>query len=384
MAGIKISQLNNSLAFTGSEYVPIVQSGATVKTTISDLTQYAAPDPGNTGFWPDVTSTASIHRTRDRLFVNEGCSFTGNLSGTQGGFLPNSSYGANWAPRDSLFFSASQTGLIAVAGFASNENISLSAGPTECIGVGGFTIGKNATTSCWGLYSDVQFESGQYGYGVEIAVKNKGSNVTSTPYFATTGTYGIWLPAGGDASYGGSPTNPNNTAIAIGKNASTWNKGIVFFKDSLTGCDGTTGTATAIEMAKGHSIFWRAPGNYAGFTIRSDVSSSSSDVAIVATNNLISCVGAAGTTIFSVANTTSAVNYMRITNAITTNAPVLSAIGTDSDIDITITPKGSGKIKVGYASVAATVPANFTADRYLSVKDDSGNTYYIPCKSTTW
>ena len=46
--------------------------------------------------------------------------------------------------------------------------------------------------------------------------------------------------------------------------------------------------------------------------------------------------------------------------------------------------EGAGLIKTGYASTAATTPANFTADRILTFKDSSGTTYRIPCRASAW
>jgi hypothetical protein len=43
--------------------------------------------------------------------------------------------------------------------------------------------------------------------------------------------------------------------------------------------------------------------------------------------------------------TASAVNYMKLANAAAAGAPVLSALGTDTDIGITLTPKGAGLVK---------------------------------------
>jgi hypothetical protein len=300
-------------------------------------------DSGDNGFWPDVTSAAHIHRLRDRLFINDGAAFTGNRYGTQSGFVPTGTEGANWAPRDSTLFVAQSSGLMAVTGFASNADMNLTAGePTETIGVSGFVIGNKTTRSVWGLYSDVQFETGNYGYGIEIAIKNKeGVDRTSTPYFATTGTYGIWMPAGGDSTYGGSPTHPNNTAIAIGKGSSTWNKGIVFFADGLTGTDGVTGIATAIEMARGHSISWRAPGNYAGFSIRSDVSGTANTKSITASDSYINLVGNAGAPIFLVKDALPAANYVAIESAQASNLCVFRLLGTDTNVGMIFVAKGT-------------------------------------------
>ena len=53
--------------------------------------------------------------------------------------------------------------------------------------------------------------------------------------------------------------------------------------------------------------------------------------------------------------TSSAVNYLNVTNAATGNDPKLSALGDDSNIDLAISPKGTGEVVVGTGSAAATV-----------------------------
>jgi len=50
--------------------------------------------------------------------------------------------------------------------------------------------------------------------------------------------------------------------------------------------------------------------------------------------------------IFILANVASAVNELTLTNAATGNAPILSATGTNTDIGITLTPKGTGRVLV--------------------------------------
>lgn len=51
-----------------------------------------------------------------------------------------------------------------------------------------------------------------------------------------------------------------------------------------------------------------------------------------------------GNELFKVTPTASAVNEFTVTNAATANAPILSATGSDTDVGITITPKGAGKL----------------------------------------
>jgi len=56
--------------------------------------------------------------------------------------------------------------------------------------------------------------------------------------------------------------------------------------------------------------------------------------------------------------TGSAVNYLNVTNAATGNDPKLSALGDDSNIDLAISPKGTGEIVVGTGAANATVTSS--------------------------
>lgn len=306
----------------------------------------SGPVTKSSSFWPDVSTDIPMQRMAGRLFVYDGVTFTGNRDSSQQGFLPDSTYGAAWAPRDSAIFGATKRGLMAITGFASNENMDMTVGqPTETIGISGFAIGKQAGRSVWGLYSDVQFEAGTNGYGCEFAVKNKsGVDQTAHPYFQIGGAVGIWFPAGGDPTYGGAPTSPNNWVMGVGKGASTWNKGIVFFKDSLTGSDGTTGTATAIEMAKGHSIVWRNTGGTA-LTIRSDSTAGSNDIYLLSTNSNFRIAGLSETPIADFTHNASAVNYVKFNNATTGNLVTISAQGTDPSVGIQLRTLGTQSVR---------------------------------------
>lgn len=237
-----------------------------------------------------------IWRLRERLFVGDATEFGSRRAGPGGAWLPNAAAGASWGPRDSQVAVMSTRGGIAIAGLSrvsDNDAVPTSA---AAIGLAGFTIANSGgTRSGWGLYSDVQFESGSYGYGIEIAVKNKGANQTSTPYFPTTGTYGIWLNTG-DNSYGGIATNPANTAIAIGAHATTWNRGVVFFGNGLTR-DGFN-RGRAISLGYYHHISWYDEGNHEAFWITSGVQTSGKGSSITALDDAIYVFNGAGATMF--------------------------------------------------------------------------------------
>lgn len=63
-------------------------------------------------------------------------------------------------------------------------------------------------------------------------------------------------------------------------------------------------------------------------------------------------------------------NYWAIANAATGNAPALSVVGGDTDIDLALTPKGSGVLKFG----TRTAIGAETVTGYITIKDSGGTT----------
>ena len=73
--------------------------------------------------------------------------------------------------------------------------------------------------------------------------------------------------------------------------------------------------------------------------------------------------------------TSSAVNYLNATNAATGNDPKLSALGDDSNIDLALSPKGSGEIVVGTGAADATITSSGAHNLVLDTNSgtNSGN-----------
>jgi hypothetical protein len=71
---------------------------------------------------------------------------------------------------------------------------------------------------------------------------------------------------------------------------------------------------------------------------------------------------------FAVTNTASAVNYVQVTGATTGASPVLSAQGSDTNIDIRFTPKGTGNVRFG----THTGTADTAVSGYIEIKDSGG------------
>jgi len=63
----------------------------------------------------------------------------------------------------------------------------------------------------------------------------------------------------------------------------------------------------------------------------------------------------AGANQFQVTPTTSAVNYVQVTGAATGSGPQVSAVGTDTNIDLTLTPKGTGTVRANGPFAATSI-----------------------------
>lgn len=85
-----------------------------------------------------------------------------------------------------------------------------------------------------------------------------------------------------------------------------------------------------------------------------------------------------------VTSVTSGVNFMQISSAISGSAPTIYALGADTDIDVSLTPKNAGVLRLQYSSSAATTPGSFIASRYMRIKDLSGTVYYVPLATAAW
>jgi hypothetical protein len=95
---------------------------------------------------------------------------------------------------------------------------------------------------------------------------------------------------------------------------------------------------------------------------------SNSNVVLTSVNP-ISIAGTAGAESLRATPVASAVNYLNVQGAITTASPSITAAGSDTNIDITLTPKGTGNVRFGTYTAGILAQAG-----YITIKDAAGNT----------
>lgn len=196
----------------------------------------------------------------------------------------------------------------------------------------------------------------QLGTGSVLAEHDVGSiqpTVAANPYqMGQAGTTSPdWLGAGGELCQQSTVVGCTNISTAIGiiangtaTNPAFFQQGITIGANAIAGDNGTTGTAPAIVMGKGHEIDWRFQNttNIGGY-LRSDASATTG-VGGVFTNtgfqiNDISF----GHTLFNFVNGGTADGMAFTSSAASTGAGVgITAFGSDANIPVYLTPLGTG------------------------------------------
>lgn len=345
------------------------------------------------GFWTTQPSGADIHRFSDRVFIAEAAekSLGVQNAGNEGTWLVTE-MGAGYLEREPHLLVVSNVGEYgAVFATRTSDKVQLGSYGDSSIGVTGVVQNDSLNPSQigWASYFEANRISNLTTFGTEFAVKNRGNNTAATPYNYFGGAIGAWFAGGGDDVYNGAPTNPSDTAVLIGKNSASWNRGIVFGAEGITGTDGVTGTGTAINFAKGHAMVWSFNDGGVvrdGAVIASQVNSSNSGQRIVFRNGGLhfsafdSNGGEVNTFIFG-APTVPAGQQLNglYFGAIQQGGGYtnIAATGPDANINIRLTPKGSGVLQLGYLSQTASVPANFVASDRLQIRLLDGSIFYV-------
>lgn len=323
-------------------------------------------------FWTDIDPTSVIDRFVGRVLIGAGADNNGNYYPPRGDWL---AAGADWAARDATLLAMAPQGNMAIVGASrtSDDPGDNGAGDLSghsAIGVGGFLINDKLHGRGWAAYLDVQHEAGaDWSTGVELAIKNKGTNVTHTPYSLPQGVTGLWVQGGGDPTSGGAAVNPAASFITLAKNpatpsVNTFNAGIVFGDGSLTGDYGTM-----IAAPVHYQYVWYTPDGGIGASLRSDVNVSGHQVQMAFGNDSAAFYGANGQVMFVLLHVPNGVNQMVFSNAVAGQPPSLSSAGPDANIDLKLIPKGSGRVRFG-TFVSAPGVANVSG--YIWIKESNG------------
>lgn len=170
----------------------------------------------------------------------------------------------------------------------------------------------------------------------QLSAIGTGTTVTYTLPTLTTALAGL----GGTETFTGSKTF-SSTTLVFGSSAVTSSQ-------ALGSGATTTGNTKTVNVGTG---------GLSGSTTNITVGSANGSTTTMLGSTVIG--GVAGNQSLQVNNVASAVNYAQIVGAVASNAPTLSIQGTDTNIGLKITPKGTLGVVVGSANPTT---ANFQVD----------------------
>ena len=311
--------------------------------------------PKKVGFWSDQ-GAVRIHRIRDRLFVGNAVQYDGKYAPEDASFLSLAA-GYDWLERSAQAHICHQAGGTAFVGSSRTSDKGGMVGQT-CIGVAGYAWADDNSGSAWAGYLEGVRSEGvtKNIFGLELTAKNLGTDsVITSPYniFAPGSTIGLWLPAGGDGSLAPAAAGPSSTAIVIGKNGQRWLKGIQFQSDGLVGTDGDgVGSAVAMEFARGHRLEWRhsaLEGDISGGFYSDNQSKSQATYGAITLNGFevrgVNADQSSEVTLMRVLPFSNAVNFLEVRAGAAGGRPNLAMQGADTNIDLVLTPKGTGTVR---------------------------------------
>jgi hypothetical protein len=309
------------------------------------------------------------HRKYGRVFLGEAAAnFSGDSGVTDGGtsWLSDTTNTPAYLAVNSHLVVTNEEGNYAGCFGAKN---STTAG-VAAIGVGSVVINDQSTGRGWCFIAEIQHESGaNVTNGLEVAAKNKGTDYTYKPYAASFGVFGARMAGGGDDAFGGASTNPSTAAMIVINGTNTWNNGIVFGSDALTGNDGSAGNTTnvaAVVMGRRQTLQWDAPDNTLGAFVTSTVTAGANGTSQQFINDGVNFLNSSGNQGFRMNISQSAQNYLVATTGAANG--VLSVDGPSTNADLRLQPKGTGVVQYGtHTAIGAE-----TVTGYITIKDLTG------------
>jgi hypothetical protein len=221
-----------------------------------------------------------------------------------------------------------------------------------------------------------------------LSIGGNASTVTNGVYTTDTGTVTNTMLAGSiaNAKLTNSSITFGSTAQALGSTVSAIS-GVTIDNGAIGGTTAAAGTFTTLT-ATGQTLLGGASGAQ---TVQVNTTTNTGQYTLFTRNNAsneqqIQAVGAAGANIsvssagvgsvilktntstqqFAIANTTSAVNYVQVTGGVTGNPATVtaSAQGSDANVNMRLTPKGTGTLLTATAATildGTAIPAGGTA-----------------------
>jgi hypothetical protein len=410
--GTMAEQDANTVAITGGT-INNTTIGATTATTgaFTTLTVNNTTGTSLANIWSNTNTSpiADLQFTRGTTSTWGGDAFTDyKLRASGGNFIVQSQNNAT-AVLDLLTFDETNNAVKFSPGGIEQARVSRTASAVNYVQVTGAATGGKPTISAQG--SDTNIDLSLTTKGTGAVNLNTGNGLafrasqtyltgTSVNYFDVSGRQtGLGpilsvngsdtdvrmnLTAKGTGSIGFYTNLANTLQMQITPTASAVN--YVQVTGAATGSRpviSTQGSDTNIDLALTPKGTGGIVGNVNSGTFTINRDSANNAIKFTAPNgNMYVQTTGGGVILFNTADgsayqmrvnhTASAVNYVQVTGGATGNSPAVSVAGSDANLDLTLTPKGTGLVRFGTYVAGALL-----ATGYINIKAADGTTYKV-------
>lgn len=316
---------------------------------------------------------AAIHKLNDRLLLSAATANDGlfpnvakdwpSTEWVNGGFSSGPTVSAilgianNAAPNN------------AIGVFAAVRTKDFTSAGTASLPIFGVAWNDNATlaTKAWGGYFEAHRTTATAGeiYGLEVDTRSLTATITPTPW-QQGDVVGVQVASG--AEWNATGQFDASAGIQFAANPKKFKVGINFMNDSLVDLGG--GIKEAIALPTGSLIRSYHSGGSSSFIYFAPTTTNGTPSALFADTSFNITETSSGNTMFRVNTATSRVNFPVVTPSATTVAVEYGVNGSDANIDLQLTPKGTGLVRFG----TFTGSGDVTCNGYITIKDAGGTT----------
>ena len=210
-----------------------------------------------------------------------------------------------------------------------------------------------------GYFEAIRKPGAGISQGIEVNSANEGSVVDMTPHNPSVAgaSIGAWIASGGEQATKEYVLQDSTVGLAVVFNGAPWKRGIIVSHNAIT----SGGSALALSANAAHPIDWFA-GTFGSASTKIGFIRCTATTATFATSISLTDDGcaiqdlSAANTLFLVAGSASTVNGFKASAGTTGNGPQLEAVGSDTNINLHLAPKGTGLVKAnkGFDITVAT------------------------------
>ena len=268
--------------------------------------------------------------------------------------------------------------------------------PSNPISVtGGTGSGATFTVTSWGVSSPFTITNAGSGYVEQPTVTFSGGGGSGAAAYATVGSGSVIRSLGQTGTSSLSFFTPSGEVLRLRDTGSTGT--YVMVNTTASGANlvaqgatnasfgfnsngtsaiqfGTNGNTGNTQMQVAHTAsavnFVQVTGAATGLgpTISTQGSDANVGMAFRSKGSGFISFGQDSTNQFEIIRTASAVNRLRVTGSTAGNAPIMASEGTDTNIDLALTPKGTGLVRFG----TRTASADAAITGYIEIRDSGG------------